>query len=157
MHLLQLSGDTALNVVDSVANTLSATTQAAKIFSMLDVLIMPLILLCIFSAMKNLVAIGTDKIDAIDFFAELAIDLLSIFASFIIGRYFLENNTSSVLLTAVKVVGFMLVCVIALCFFRRKIMDLRGTSGDNKKGVGKWLVGEYVLDVICLFLIVIIL
>lgn len=157
MLLLQLTSDTASNVVDSVANTISATSQAAKIFSMLDVLIMPLILLCIFSAMKNLVAIGADKIDAIDFFAEFAIDLLSIFASFIIGRYFLENNTSSVLLTAVKVVGFMLVCVIVLCFFRRKIMDLRGTSGDNKKGVGKWLFGEYVLDIVCLFLIVIIL
>ena len=157
LQLLQHTGDIATKTVDSIAYSLGAVPQASKLFSMLDVLIMPLILLCIFSAMKNLIAIGTDKIDAIDFFAELAVDLLSIFASFIIGRYFLENNTSSVLLSAVKVVGFMFVCVIALCFFRRKIMDLRKTSGDNKKGVGKWLIGEYLLDVVCLVLIVIIL
>jgi hypothetical protein len=157
MLLLQLTGDTVVYSVNSVADSLSVVTYAGKLLSMIDILLLPLIILCLFSAMKNLIAVGADKIDAIDFFAELAIDLLSVFSSFIIGRYFLENNTSSTLLTAFKIVGFMAVCVIALCFFRRKIMDLRGNSNHTKKGIAFWLVGEYSIDVVCLILIVIVL
>lgn len=157
LQLLQHAGDTAMKTIDSVANSSSVATNAGNLLSMLDILLLPLIILFLFSAMKNLIAVSTDKIDAIDFFAELSIDLLSIFSSFIIGRYFIENSTSSALLTAFKIVGFMAVCVITLCFFRRKIMDLRGNSNYTNKSVAWWLVGEYLIDVFCLFLIVIIL
>lgn len=155
--LLQLSVDTAMNVADSVSNALGAVACKQKLVSMLDMLLLPLILLCLFSAMKNLVAVGEEKIDAIDFFAELAVDLLSIFSSFIIGRYFLESNPSSILLSAVKVVGFMAMCVIVLCYIRRKIMGMRGTSQYTGKGVAWWIAGEYALDIISLILIVVIL
>lgn len=157
MPLLQLSVDTAMNAVDSVSNAFGVVAHGQKLVSMLDMLMLPLILLCLFSAMKNLVAVGADKIDPIDFFAELAVDLLSIFSSFIIGRFFLESNPSSTLLSAVKIVGFMAVCLIALCFFRRKIMGMRGTSKYTGKGVAAWIVGEYVLDIVSLILIVVIL
>lgn len=157
MPLLHLSADTAMNAADSVSNALDAVAFGQKVVPMLDMMLLPLIILCLFSSMKNLVAVGAENIDPIDFFAELAVDLLSIFSSFIIGRYFLESSSSSTLLAAFKVVGIMAVFVIVLCYIRRKIMGMRGTSQYTGKGVALWIVGEYALDIISLILIVVIL
>ncbi len=128
----------------------SSTIECA----MLGAMLMPLILLVIVSSVKYIAAVGIDEIDYCDFFAEMAIDLLSIFSSFIIGRYIIETNTQAGLITAFKIIALMALCVIALCVFRRKVMSMRSASVVNMKRV-VWIVAfEYFIDTICLILMI---
>lgn len=129
----------------------SSTTECALLGAML----MPLILLVVVSSVKYIAAVGVDEIDYCDFFAEMAIDLLSIFSSFIIGRYIIETNTQAGLITAFKIIALMALCIIALCVFRRKVMSMRATSVVTMKRVGWIIAVEYIVDFICLILMAI--
>lgn len=129
-----------------VTENASSTTECALLGAML----MPLILLVIVSSIKYIAAVGVNEIDYCDFFAEMAIDLLSIFSSFIIGRYIIETNTQAGLITAFKIIALMALCVIALCVFRRKVMSMRSASEVNMKRVGRIVAFEYLIDFICL-------
>ena len=133
-----------------VANVASPAVNA-----LLSAMLMPLILLAIFSSVKNIVAVGVDKIDYYDFFAEMAIDFLSIFSSFVIGRFVVENNTQDGLITAFNIIALMAFCAIALCVVRRKAMAMRATSGVNMKTVGWIVASEYLVDTVCLILMAI--
>lgn len=151
----QITNEVTNQVLDSVINVSESICEPSR-FMMLGALLMPLLLLLIFTSIKYLVAVGIDRIDFVDFFAEMAIDLLSIFSSFIIGRYFLESNTTVGLLTACKVLLFISVCVIFVCYIRRKVMSLRETSKkDVYKKIRSLIIGEYILDIVSLVLIVI--
>lgn len=145
-------------IVNSAANdTVSTVTNVASsngVLLMLEALILPLIVLAVFALVKYFVAVGVDEIDFIDLFAEMAIDLLSIFSSFIIGRFLLETNTQSQFLTACKIIGGMAFCAILLCFFRRKVHSLRNTNYSGNK-IRNLILGEYFVDIVCLLLIVI--
>lgn len=146
MFFLQAIGDTTNGALGASIAEMPSYNGGGLDFGPL---LLPFILLLVFSALKCLVAVGVDKIDAIDFLAEMAIDLLSIFSSFIIGRFLIVGNEPSQLLLAFKILGFMALCVIVLCLFRRKVMDLRNST----KHVGRisgWIVGEYLLDFACL-------
>ena len=141
-------------MVDTVLNASESITEPRMIV-VLGTMLMPLLLLIIISSIKSLVAVGIDKIDYVDFFAEMAIDLLSIFSSFIIGRYCLESNTTTGLLTAFRILLFISICVIVLCCIRRKVMSLRESSKGVFKNIRRWIICEYILDIVSLFLIVI--
>lgn len=149
MILLQVIGDSATNTSKIIAEGVYTSHE-----EMIGALLMPFILLVLFSAIKNLVAVGVDSIDSTDFFAEMAIDLLSIFSSFIIGRFLLESNSPNELLKAFKIIGLMSVCVIGLCYIRRRILKMRDRSEFNGKIVSILIVGEFFVDLVCLFLIV---
>ena len=139
MILLQI---TAANAATSAGNALGA-------------MLMPLIILAIFSSVKYIVAVGVEKIDYCDFFAEMAIDLLSIFSSFIVGRFIIETNSQDGLISAFKILALMAFCAIALCVVRRKVMSMRMVSGNNMKTVGWLLAFEYLVDAVCLILMAI--
>lgn len=140
MILLQV---TAVNAANSTGNAL------------LGAMLMPLIILAIFSSVKYIVAVGVDKIDYCDFFAEMAIDLLSIFSSFIVGRFIIETNSQDGLISAFKILALMAFCAIALCVVRRKVMSLRAASDVDMKIVGWLLASEYLVDTVCLILMAI--
>lgn len=124
-------------------------------YALLSAMLMPIILLAIFSSIKYIVAVGVDKIDYCDFFAEMAIDFLSIFSSFIIGRFVIETNTQKGLIVAFIILALMAFCAIILCVVRRKVMELRATSEVNMKAVGWVVASEYLLDIVCLVLMAI--
>ena len=132
------------------AENASSTTECALLGAML----MPFILLVIVSSVKYIAAVGVDEIDYCDFFAEMAIDLLSIFSSFIIGRYIIETNTQAGLITAFKIIALMALFAIALCVFRRKVISMRSASSVSMKRVVWMVTFEYFVDIICLILIV---
>lgn len=131
----------------TVANAASTTESV-----ILGAMLMPLIFLVIFSTVKCLVAVGVEKIDYYDFFAEMAIDFLSIFSSFIIGRFVIETNTQNILITAFEILAFMAFCTIVLCAVRRKVMSMRAQSDVNMKIVGWMIALEYFIDLVCLIL-----
>ena len=124
-------------------------------YAILCAMFMPFLLLVIFSMGKYIVAVGVDKIDYYDFFAEMAIDLLSIFSSFIIGRFIIKTNTQAGLITAFNILAFMALCAIILCVVRRKVMSMRAISNVNMKNVGLVVASEYLVDVTCLILMAI--
>lgn len=137
---------------------LQATTANAVTpneYALLSAMLMPLILLAVFSSVKYIVAVGVDKIDYYDFFAEMAIDFLSIFSSFIIGRFVIETNTQEGLITAFKIIALMALCAIALCVVRRKVMAMRAISDVDMKNVGLIVASEYLVDTVCLILMAI--
>lgn len=133
----------------------AATAAPPAEYAFLSAMLMPLILLAVFSSVKYIVAVGVDKIDYYDFFAEMAIDFLSIFSSFVIGRFVIETNSQEVLITAFKIIAFMAFSAIVLCVVRRKVMAMRATSGVNIKTVGWLVASEYLADTICLILMAI--
>lgn len=132
------------------ATAANAATPAE--YALLSAMLMPLILLAVFSSVKYIVAVGVDNIDYYDFFAEMAIDFLSIFSSFIIGRFVIETNTQEDLITAFKIIALMAFCAIALCVVRRKVMAMRATSGVNMKTVGWIVASEYIVDTACFYI-----
>lgn len=151
MIFLQVQGDSALQAAQTAV---SAATEASQYgaWVMLSALTMPLLALAIFSSAKALICVGIDKIDVYDFFAEMAIDFLSIFSSFIIGRFILETNSSGVLISSFKIIGLMVLFVLVLCFIRRKVAHCRQTN-DVSMNTVKWMIaGEYGIDFICFFL-----
>lgn len=134
---------------------IAANAATSGEYALLSAMLMPLILLAVFSSVKYIVAVGVDNIDYYDFFAEMAIDFLSIFSSFVIGRFVIETNTQDGLITAFKIIALMAFCAIALCVVRRKVMAMRATSGVNMKVVGWIVASEYLVDTVCLILMAI--
>lgn len=153
MIFLQVQGDSALQAAQTAVSTAAEATQYGA-WVMLSAMIMPLLALAIFSSAKALICVGIDKIDVYDFFAEMAIDFLSIFSSFIIGRFILETNSSGVLISSFKIIGLMVLFVLVLCFIRRKVAHSRQTQDVSMKIVKWMIVGEYGIDFICFFLMI---
>ena len=104
---MQLTVDTLQAVI--------AVTDASKTVAMnSDIwgsIIVPFALLLFFSLAKYVVGVGIKDIRWIDFFAEIAIDMLSIFGAFIIGRYVILSSTSLVLISCMGVSCDSIHCV----------------------------------------------
>lgn len=151
MILLQVAADSVIRGTTQIAGD-AVSLSSHEIMVLLSAMLMPLIVLAIFSIAKYTIGVGIDKIDWIDLFAEMAIDLLSIFSSFIIGRYILETSTSSLLIGSFKVIGAMALGVIILCILRRCIIKERFTSTVRMNRIKYYIVAEYSIDAICLIL-----
>lgn len=154
MILLQTQADTTARVIQAASDVVSHSSDLGA-WVILSAMLMPLIALTVFSSAKALICVGIDDLDPYDFFAELAIDLLSIFSTFIIGRYILETNPSGVLITSFKIIGGMVVGLVFLCFLRRKISKMRSAK-DVSMNTIRWIIAsEFGIDTVCLFLMVI--
>lgn len=151
MILLQVAADSVINGIPQIAGD-AVPSSSPEIIAYLSVMLMPLIVLAIFSIVKYTVGVGIDNIDWVDLFAEMAIDLLSIFSSFVIGRYILETSSSSLLIGSFKVIGAMALGVILLCILRRCVIKERSTSTVRMSRVRLYIVTEYSIDIFCLIL-----
>lgn len=150
MIILQVAADSAAKAITAVGDAAQAPLSEAMV--LLSAILMPLLVLSIFSVVKYTVGVGIEKIDWIDLFAEMAIDLLSIFSSFIIGRFILETSSSSLLIGAFKVIGVMALGVLILCLLRRCVGKERTTSTVRIGRIRWYIVAEYGIDVLCLIL-----
>ena len=150
MIILQVAADSAAKTITMAGEAAQAPSSGAMV--LLSAIIMPLLVLSIFSVVKYTVGVGIEKIDWIDLFAEMAIDLLSIFSSFIIGRFILDTSSSDLLITAFKVIGVMALGVLLLCLLRRYVGKERATSNARIGRIRLYIVAEYGIDALCLFL-----
>lgn len=139
---------TATNAAKAAAGETSS--ECMELFGSL---LMPFVLLIVFSLIKGLVGVKVDEVDWYDFFAELAIDLLSIFSSFIIGRYILENSSSGILIGSFELIGIFAIGVLILSFVRRLVNKLCLTSNANMSCVKCLVMAEYGVDLFCLCII----
>lgn len=151
MFLLQIAIDGAAPIVTEVTGEAGQASSPDSL-AFLGAMLMPLIVLAIFAIVKYTVGVGIDKVDWIDLFAEMAIDLLSIFSSFIIGRYILETSSSSLLIGAFKVIGLMALGVLFLCLLRRFVARERATSIARLGKIRWYIAAEYGIDILCLVL-----
>ena len=150
MIILQAATDSAAKAITSAVDAAQAPSSEALV--LLSAILMPLLVLSIFSILKYTVGVGIEKIDWINLFAEMAIDLLSIFSSFIIGRFILETSSTGLLIGAFKIIGFMALGVLVLCILRRFVERERSTSTARIGRIRWYIVAEYGIDVLCLFL-----
>ena len=150
MIILQVAADSSAKAI-TVAGDI-AQTPSSEAMVLLSAILMPLLVLSIFSVVKYTVGVGIEKVDWIDLLAEMAIDLLSLFSSFIIGRFILETSPSSLLIGSFKVLGSMALGVIFLCLLRRCVGKERATSTVRMGRIRWYIAAEYGIDVICLFL-----
>lgn len=121
----------------------------------LSALILPIVLLVLFTSVKYIVGVALSDIDWLDFLAEMAIDLLSIFSAFIIGRYVVKASGSELLINAFTMLFVMAVFAFILCLIRRRIKANYGRSDLSFFRKTGWLIFcEYVVDLACLISIV---
>ena len=149
MNFIQIVGIKDSLEVNQIIETMESVTQTSTA-PLTDSIIVPVIILLIFSLFKSIIAVGVKEIDVIDFLADMAIDLLSIFSSFIIGRYFLITSEPTILLKAIVIVLSMILCVALLCCLKRWANHLRGIGNFKGKLIGVIIAGEYFIDSICL-------
>lgn len=155
MILLQVVANGATKAVaETVGDVVQATSPETTV--LLSAILMPFLVLTIFSLVKYTTGVGIENVDWIDFFAEMAIDLLSIFSSFIIGRFILETSSSGLLIGAFKVIGLMALGVLIACVLRRYVSKERASSNVRIGRISLYIVAEYGIDAICLILVFII-
>lgn len=144
--ILDSSGDSKVSRLLSV---LSSQENAAAI-------LLPTLLLLLFSIIKYFIAVAASEIDWHDFFSEMAIDLLSIFSAFIIGRYVVVGSSSETLIMALIMFFLLMISALILSYLRRKMKSLLSRSSDASLcRVLSIIIGEYVVDIVCLVLIVV--
>ena len=152
MFAQQPSIDTANNLAsDSLG--LAQQVAGSGILGMLFAMAMPLFILIIFSYLKNTVAVSESEINKYEIMSEMAIDFLSIFISFIIGRYVLLSSTSMVLIKSFVVILGMGVGVVALCRIRRIVLKKCSASDGDLKIANRLVAVEFGVDFLCFVLI----
>lgn len=152
MIFLQTTIDSA-NIITEEAIDVAQEVTGNIWGSLLVAMVMPLLILLLFSYLKNTVAVSETEINKYEFLAEMAIDMLSIFVSFIIGRYILISSTPQVLIKAFIAILVMSVCVVALCHMRRIVLKRCGSSNGDLRNANILVFLEYVIDCGCLVLI----
>lgn len=118
-----------------------------------DSFIIPLSLLIFFSLIKYGQGVALKEIKWYDFAAEMAIDLLSIFGAYIVGRYLLVTSSSIVLLSSVGKVVILMFLAVVISLLRRLVHIFMDKSHPQYWGTGGILLLEYAIDVFCIILI----
>lgn len=151
MLFLQIIANSAVQTINEVGRE-TVQTSTPESLVLLSAMLMPFIILVVFTIVKYTVGVEIDKIDWIDHLAEMAIDLLSVFSSFIIGRFILETSSSSLLISSFKVIGLMSIGALFLCVLRRFVDKERNTSTVRISRIRWYIAAEYVIDALCLIL-----
>lgn len=120
---------------------------------MWNTLCLPIAFLLFCASLKYFVGVKINEIEWVDFFAELAIDLLAVLASFIIGRYIVESSTNNVLIGCFAKLAWIAVFMVVLSLIRRKVNHLLQRSELQYFAIGFAVLLEYAFVVVCLFLI----
>ncbi len=162
MTILQTS------VTDSLSVSRASVTDGLSLFGvdlsafigssemnaeLLGAIVMPFIILLFCSLVKNVVAVGLKDIKWFDFFAEMAIDLLTIFGTFVIGRYFLITSSQAVLMSSSEKVGILALAIIIVSLFRQAAHYFLKKSKPSYFGAGSMLFLEFLFDVLCFIVV----
>ena len=151
MVLLQMQvQDSVAQVADTLSNMYGLSVVDSMIW---DSIVIPVALLVLVSLIKYTIGVDVKGIKWIDFFAEMSVDLLTVFGAFIIGRYFVLASSSFTLLLSI---GKVLIIVCAIFFnslLRRSMSQLIMQSKLSYFKIGYKLFLEYLIAICCLALI----
>ena len=138
---------------DTTAQTIKAASDTVGINGVWDSFIIPIAILFFFSLVKYVTGKVMKRSIWFDFASETAIDILTVFVSFIIGRYFMTTTSQDVLITSVGKILVIVVIAIILSLIRVWVNDFMKKSEPEIWKAGGLLVLEYVLSVFCIVMI----
>lgn len=151
-----MSGDSIAQTIGRVNNVLinrpDITTQ-----DITDALLLPFLLLVIFSLVKYFVGVNVHDFDKYGYFTEMPIDVLYIYVSFLIGRFIIVGNLPDVIKKALFILAIIVICYLLTCILRQRVLSCLGTSSFSLWKVIITIVLEFVIAISCLFLIIYIL
>lgn len=150
MVLLQNVNDGLAKAKDAVTMIVNSSGMNVELWGSIA---MPIIILVFCSLAKYTIGVGLKEIKWFDLFAEMAIDVLTIFGTFVIGRYFLLTSSQSVLMSSSGKIGIMAVAIVIVAVFRRFANQFLLRSKPSYCGAGIMLFLEYLFDVLCIVLI----
>lgn len=138
---------------DTTAQTLKVVSNVAEETGIWDSFVIPVAILLFFSLVKYVSGRMMKRDIWFDFAAETAIDILTVFASFIIGRYFLTSTSQDVLITSAGKIFIIAVIAIFLSLMRVWINGIMIKSQPKLWKAGVLLCLEYILSVSCIIMI----
>lgn len=94
-------------------------------------LIIPTILLCVYSLLKYTIAVGRKNVSWLDLLIEFPIDFLCVTSTLIITSYIFSIGEELPIIIGVVLLLFSILLAICACFLRRYISDCR-KSGSLK-------------------------
>lgn len=138
---------------DTTSQTIKAVSDAAVTIGVWDSIIIPVAILLFFSLVKY-VSGRISKINIwFDFAAEVAIDILTVFVAFIIGRNFLSSTAQTVLIVSMGKIVIIAVVAIILSLIRLGVNNAMQKSAPECIKAGGLLLLEYCLSVGCIIMI----
>lgn len=138
---------------DSTVQTIKAVSDAVGVNGVWDSFIIPIAILLFFSLVKYVTGKVMQKNIWFDFASETAIDILTVFVSFIIGRFFMTTTSQDVLITSAGKIFIVVVIAIFLSLIRVWVNEFMKKSEPEIWKAGGLLALEYVLSVLCIVMI----
>jgi hypothetical protein len=142
-----------VNPSDTTRQAIKAVSDATQTIGVWDSIIIPVAILLFFSLIKYFTGrIAKNRI-WFDFAAEAAIDILSVFVTFIIGRNFMSSTSSALLISSTGKIAIIAVVAIILSLIRVGVNKAMLKSNPELVKAGGLLLLEYSLSVSCVIMI----
>lgn len=138
---------------DTTTQTLRVVSNVIEETGIWDSIVIPVAILLFFSLVKYVSGRMMKRDIWLDFAAETAIDILTVFVAFIIGRYFLTSTSQDVLISSAGKIFIIAVVAILLSLMRVWINGIMLNSKPKLCKAGFLLCLEYVLSVSCIIMI----
>ena len=138
---------------DTTSQAMKAVSDIAESSGMWDSLVIPIAILVFFSLIKYVSGRIMNKNIWFDFAAETAIDILTVFVAFIIGRYFLTTTSQDVLISSTGKIAIIGVVAIILSLIRVGVNNYMLRSKPALLKAGGLLFLEYFLSVSSIIMI----
>lgn len=138
---------------DTTQHAIKAVSDAAETIGIWDSIIIPIAILLFFSLVKYVSGQISNRSLWFDFAAEAAIDILTVFVAFIIGRYFLSSTAQTVLIISTGKIAIIAVVAIILSLIRVGVNKAMLKSDPQYVKAGGLLILEYILSVSCITMI----
>ena len=109
---------------------LAANETVTEQQSLWITLFIPLGFLILWTLIKHVVAIARKEIEWIQFWAELPVDCLLIWATLIMSSYFIPEQNTKVIFIAFTFILLSLVIAVLICIYRSYIIDNAGNKAQ---------------------------
>lgn len=150
MSILQVSVSDSLSQEDILTGFVDYSIMNVEV---LDSVFLPIIILIICSLVKYVVAIELRSIDWFGFISEMAIDLLTIFGSFLIGQYSLVSSRPGAFQFVMAKVGIIAIALIIVSILRRAAFYFKQKSTPSYFEAGSMIFMEYLSVCVCFVIV----
>lgn len=105
--------------------------QIGKYIPYIKNLVIPTILLCVYSLLKYTIAVGRKNVSWNELFVELPIDILCVTSTLIITFYIFSIGKEFAIIIGVVLLLISLLLAIGACYMRRYISECRGARSQD--------------------------
>ena len=106
--------------------------QVGKYLPYIKNLLIPTVLLCVYSLLKYAIAVGRKNVSWVELFVEFPIDFLCVSSTLIITSYIFSIGREVAIIVGVVLLLISILLAIGACFVRRYISDC--CKSASKKG-----------------------